>query len=93
MRIETGPDLQRDDRSVLTTGTFDGVHLGHQDILHYLVERAGESGGVPTVVSFDPHPREVLGAASETREVSAVGESAAISSQPDGPFPTRERRS
>ena len=62
MRIETGPDLQRDDRSVLTTGTFDGVHLGHQDILHYLVERAGESGGVPTVVSFDPHPREVLGA-------------------------------
>lgn len=61
MRLETGPDLQRDDRSVLTTGTFDGVHLGHQDILRYLVHRAGEIGGVPTVVSFDPHPREVLG--------------------------------
>lgn len=61
MRRETGPDLQRDGRSVLTTGTFDGVHLGHQEILRYLVRRAGEIGGVPTVVSFDPHPREVLG--------------------------------
>jgi len=61
MRIETGPDLQRDDRSVLTTGTFDGVHLGHQEILRYLVQRADEIDGVPTVVSFDPHPREVLG--------------------------------
>lgn len=62
MRHETGPDLQRDERSVLTTGTFDGVHLGHQEILRYLVRRAGEIDGVPTVVSFDPHPREVLGA-------------------------------
>ena len=63
MTVELCPDLQRDDRSVLTTGTFDGVHLGHQEILRYLVQRAGEIGGVPTVVSFDPHPREVLGAA------------------------------
>ena len=61
MRIETGSALQRDDQSVLTTGTFDGVHLGHQEILRYLVQRADEVGGVPTVVSFDPHPREVLG--------------------------------
>ncbi|GAB5535147.1 MAG: bifunctional riboflavin kinase/FAD synthetase [Rubricoccaceae bacterium] len=61
MRIETAPDLQRDARSVLTTGTFDGVHRGHQEILRYLVRRANEVDGVPTVVSFDPHPREVLG--------------------------------
>ncbi|MEO0557561.1 MAG: bifunctional riboflavin kinase/FAD synthetase [Bacteroidota bacterium] len=61
MTVETGPDLQRDPRSVLTTGTFDGVHVGHQEILRYLVQRAHEVNGVPTVVSFDPHPREVLG--------------------------------
>ena len=61
MRVETAPELERDDRSVLTTGTFDGVHLGHQKILGYLVRRAREIGGVPTVVSFDPHPRQVLG--------------------------------
>ncbi len=49
-----------DPRSVVTTGTFDGVHLGHQAIVRYLVARAAEAGGVPTVVTFDPHPREVL---------------------------------
>ena len=54
-------EVVRDDRAVLTTGTFDGVHLGHQAILRYLVGRAQEVGGVSTVVTFDPHPREVLG--------------------------------
>lgn len=57
---ETGPEIVRDDRSVVTTGTFDGVHLGHQAILRYLVGRARDAGGVPTVVTFSPHPREVV---------------------------------
>ena len=60
MTREYGDAIVADPRSVVTTGTFDGVHLGHQAILAYLVERAGEVGGVPTVVTFDPHPREVL---------------------------------
>lgn len=51
---------QTNRQSVVTTGTFDGVHLGHQAIIRYLVQRAAEVGGVPTVVTFDPHPREVL---------------------------------
>lgn len=59
---EYGPDgIIRNDASVLTTGTFDGVHLGHQAILRYLAERAQAIGGTATVVTFDPHPREVLG--------------------------------
>src|SRR5690606_18741163 len=62
MTREHGFDqIVRDDRSVLTTGTFDGVHLGHQAILRYLVERARAAGGKATVVTFDPHPRAVLG--------------------------------
>lgn len=52
--------VKKNSRSVLTVGTFDGVHLGHQAILRYLRERAEHVGGVPTVVSFDPHPREVV---------------------------------
>ena len=60
MRREHGAAIRRDTTSVVTTGTFDGVHLGHQAIVRYLVERAQEIGGVPTVVTFDPHPREVL---------------------------------
>lgn len=60
MTREHGDQISPDPRSVLTTGTFDGVHLGHQAIVRYLVGRAREIGGVPTVVTFDPHPRDVL---------------------------------
>lgn len=61
MRYEVGLDqIERDDSSVVTVGTFDGVHRGHQVILRYLKERAGARAGTSTVVSFDPHPREVV---------------------------------
>jgi riboflavin kinase / FMN adenylyltransferase len=46
--------------AILTVGAFDGVHRGHQAILEILVERARARGGTPTLVSFDPHPREVV---------------------------------
>lgn len=57
---QVGDEIQPDATSVVTTGTFDGVHQGHQAIVRYLVDRARRVGGVPTVVTFDPHPREVL---------------------------------
>ena len=53
-------EITKDDCSVLTVGTFDGVHLGHQAIIRYLNERAAKVGGCSVVVSFDPHPREVV---------------------------------
>ena len=46
--------------TVLTLGVFDGLHLGHQLIVRTVVERAREAGAVPTVITFDPHPRAVL---------------------------------
>jgi riboflavin kinase/FMN adenylyltransferase len=39
---------------------FDGLHLGHQLIMQTVVERARAAGAVPTVITFDPHPRAVL---------------------------------
>ena len=51
-------DIQRP--TVLTLGVFDGLHLGHQLIMRTVVERARETGAVPTVITFDPHPRAVL---------------------------------
>lgn len=45
---------------VLTIGNFDGQHLGHQALVRKVVERAGQIGGVPMVLTFDPHPIEVL---------------------------------
>lgn len=52
--------ITRDAQSVVTVGTFDGVHLGHQAIIRYLVERAEAQNGRSTVVTFDPHPRAVV---------------------------------
>ena len=47
-------------RSVVTIGSFDGVHRGHQLIIGQAVERARELGLPSVVVTFDPHPREVI---------------------------------
>jgi riboflavin kinase/FMN adenylyltransferase len=41
-------------------GTFDGVHLGHQQIIARLNKVAAEKGGESVVVTFEPHPRMVL---------------------------------
>jgi riboflavin kinase/FMN adenylyltransferase len=46
--------------TVLTLGVFDGLHLGHQRIMQTVVERAKATNAVPTVLTFDPHPRAVL---------------------------------
>ncbi|MFJ4681399.1 MULTISPECIES: bifunctional riboflavin kinase/FAD synthetase [Kitasatospora] len=47
-------------RSVVTIGSFDGVHRGHQLIINRVVELAGELGARSVVVTFDPHPSEVV---------------------------------
>lgn len=49
-----------DGPSVVTVGFFDGVHLGHQDVLLRTVEAARERGIRSVAVTFDRHPREVL---------------------------------
>src|SRR5205809_513880 len=46
--------------TVLTLGVFDGLHLGHQLIMQTVVERAHAIGALPTVLTFEPHPRAVL---------------------------------
>jgi riboflavin kinase / FMN adenylyltransferase len=47
-------------RTVLTVGNFDGVHRGHQEILRKVRERAAVSGDVSAVLTFYPHPAQVL---------------------------------
>ncbi|SNC74748.1 riboflavin kinase / FMN adenylyltransferase [Hymenobacter gelipurpurascens] len=46
--------------AVVTSGTFDGVHVGHQQILRRLREVAEQSGGPAVVITYWPHPRLVL---------------------------------
>lgn len=61
MRLFHGTDNAEIQRpSVLTLGVFDGLHLAHQLIMRTVVERAHAVDAVPTVITFDPHPRAVL---------------------------------
>ena len=55
--IGTTPPLLK---PVLTIGTFDGVHLGHRQILEQVMHHAQKIGGESLVVTFEPHPRKVL---------------------------------
>jgi len=47
--------------SIATVGVFDGVHLGHVKILEIVSSRARELGLTAAILTFDPHPDEVLG--------------------------------
>src|SRR5690606_32141448 len=47
-------------RSVVTIGVFDGVHRGHQATIGHTVKRATDLGIQSVVLTFDPHPAEVV---------------------------------
>lgn len=47
-------------KAVITIGTFDGVHLGHQQIIKLLKAEAAEIGGETVIITFHPHPRKVV---------------------------------
>lgn len=54
-------ELPRDGRPVVATvGTFDGVHLGHQQVIRQVARQAADLGGRSVLVTFDPHPLQVV---------------------------------
>ncbi len=54
-------EIPFDRRSVVTVGTFDGVHLGHQKIIEQVRKQSQARNARSVLVTFDPHPREVVG--------------------------------
>lgn len=62
MRVYKGmADLQdAPQRAVVTIGNFDGVHVGHQDLLGEVVKAAARTDGTPVAITFRPHPQFVL---------------------------------
>jgi len=62
LRVVRGSDALEGplDRGVVTVGNFDGLHLGHREIMAIVVERARAHGGEAAVYTFEPHPRKVL---------------------------------
>ena len=53
-------EFKKLDNAVVTSGTFDGVHLGHQKIINRLNEVAELTNGESVVITFYPHPRSVI---------------------------------
>lgn len=60
------------ERTVVTVGFFDGVHLGHRAVLERTVAAARERGAPAVAVTFDRHPREVLTPGQEPRLLTTV---------------------
>jgi len=59
-------------RVVATIGNFDGVHLGHRQLIRDLVERAQHIQGTPAVVTFHPHPLQVLAPDNAPRQIQTL---------------------
>ena len=57
---ELAGSLPAFNKAVVTIGTFDGVHLGHQQIIAQLKEEAARIGGESVIITFDPHPRKIV---------------------------------
>lgn len=47
-------------KAVITIGTFDGVHMGHRQLIYKLKQEAGEIDGESVIITFHPHPRKVI---------------------------------
>lgn len=62
------------ERPILTIGNFDGIHLGHREIIGSVMERARREGGTSVVFTFRPHPQEVLGPAQEIQLLNTYDE-------------------
>ena len=53
-------DFVKVPNAIVTIGTFDGVHLGHKAIFNDMIKSAKDIGGETVVITFYPHPRQVL---------------------------------
>jgi riboflavin kinase/FMN adenylyltransferase len=65
-------------RAVATIGVFDGVHRGHQQIIGHTVRRARELSMASVVVTFDPHPAEVVRPGSHPAILTEAGRKAEL---------------
>src|ERR1041384_1260665 len=64
--------------SIVTLGTFDGVHRGHQAVLDEVLRRAHAASQRSVVVTFDPHPLEVVNPAAAARLLTLPREKEAL---------------
>lgn len=62
----------------LTVGSFDGVHLGHLDVIQHTVRAARSARAEPALITFEPHPRCVLDPANCPQSITTLHEKLAL---------------
>jgi len=71
-------EFKKLDNAIVTTGTFDGVHIGHQAILRKLVDFAKKENGESVLITFFPHPRMVLQKDIDIKLLNTISEKIAL---------------
>ena len=74
-------EFQKIENAVVTTGTFDGVHIGHLKIINRLREIAEDVKGETVLLTFFPHPRMVLFSDNDLKLISTKNEKIALLEQ------------
>lgn len=74
-------EIKRDEKSVITLGTFDGFHLGHQQIVQEVIRKSRLIGGRNFLLTFDPHPRKVIPGRNDIKLLSTLDEKVKILEQ------------
>src|SRR5438045_775805 len=67
-------DLSAFKKAVVTIGTFDGVHTGHQKIIDQLKGETKKINGESILITFDPHPRKVLEPGKQIKLINTLDE-------------------
>ena len=72
MKVLNGIEELVPGRRVIALGTFDGVHLGHRQLIHEALEWAEQLGATSTVATFEPMPSEMLRPGQASRRLSGI---------------------
>lgn len=71
-------EIEHDENTVITLGTFDGLHLGHKRIFDALINKSKQFGGRNILITFDPHPRKVIPSRNDVKLLSTLEEKITI---------------
>ncbi|MBS1597771.1 MAG: bifunctional riboflavin kinase/FAD synthetase [Bacteroidetes bacterium] len=74
MQVHRNSDDLNFNNAVITIGTFDGVHTGHQQVIEQLKTEAAKIKGETAIITFDPHPRKIVNSALGIKLINTTDE-------------------